>query len=166
MKKFLVVIGVLFDRSSYRLARPPKADYQWTGTVLEADGDHLVVEKGKDKWEFAYDKDTKVTGTLKVGAKVTVKYVMKATSIEAKEEPAKKATKNSNRLQNETNWRLHFVIGAANHPIPFCNFFRFLYLLPNTSLRRSVVRAVGFFRIFVSSWPTIWNNPSSALATT
>jgi hypothetical protein len=35
-------------------------------------------------------KDTKVTGTLKAGAKVTVKYVMKATSIEAKEE-AKKA---------------------------------------------------------------------------
>jgi hypothetical protein len=58
---------------------------------LEANGDHLVVEKGKEKWEFAYDKDTKVTGTLKVGAKVTVKYLMKATSIEAKEEPAKKA---------------------------------------------------------------------------
>ena len=35
-------------------------------------------------------KDTKVTGTLKAGAKVTVKYVMKATSVEAKEE-AKKA---------------------------------------------------------------------------
>jgi hypothetical protein len=28
-----------------------------------------------------------------VGAKVTVKYLMKATSIEAKEEPAKKPTK-------------------------------------------------------------------------
>jgi hypothetical protein len=43
------------------------------------------------KWEFAQDKDTKVTGTLKAGAKVTVKYVMKATSIEVKEEPTKKA---------------------------------------------------------------------------
>ncbi len=93
MKRALIVIGVILIVAAFAFARPPKADYQWTGTVLEADGDHLVVEKGKEKWEFAYDKDTKVTGTLKVGAKVTVKYVMKATSIEAKEEPAKKATK-------------------------------------------------------------------------
>jgi hypothetical protein len=93
MKRALIVIGVILIVAAFAFARPPKADYQWTGTVLEADGDHLVVEKGKEKWEFAYDKDTKVTGTLKVGAKVTVKYLMKATSIEAKEEPAKKATK-------------------------------------------------------------------------
>jgi hypothetical protein len=33
------------------------------------------VQKGKDeKWELAYDKDTKVTGDLKVGAKVEIKY--------------------------------------------------------------------------------------------
>ncbi len=94
MKKFMVLVGVvLLIAVAIAFARPPKADYQWTGTVLEADGDHLVVEKGKDKWEFAYDKDTKVTGNLKVGARVTVKYVMKATSIEAKEEPAKKPAK-------------------------------------------------------------------------
>ena len=90
MKRALIVIGVILIVAAFAFARPPKADYQWTGTVLEADGDHLIVEKGKDKWEFAYDKDTKVAGTLKVGAKVTVKYLMKATSIEAKEEPAKK----------------------------------------------------------------------------
>jgi len=91
MKRIWVVIGVILIVAAFAFARPPKSDYQWTGTVLEADGDNLVVEKGKEKWEFAYDKDTKVTGTLKVGAKVTVKYVMKANSIEAKEEPAKKA---------------------------------------------------------------------------
>jgi hypothetical protein len=90
MRRVLIVIGVILIVAAFAFARPPKSDYQWTGTVLEADGDHLVVEKGKEKWEFAYDKDTKVTGTLKVGAKVTVKYLMKATSIEAKEEPAKK----------------------------------------------------------------------------
>jgi len=56
----------IVDRSGYRLCSPPKADYQWTGTVLEADGDHLVVKKGDQNWEFAYDKDTKVTGNLKV----------------------------------------------------------------------------------------------------
>lgn len=90
MKRALIVIAVILVVAAFAFARPPKADYQWTGTVLEADGDHLVVEKGKEKWEFAYGKDTKVTGTLKVGAKVTVKYLMKATGIEAKEEPAKK----------------------------------------------------------------------------
>jgi hypothetical protein len=79
--------------ASCNTARPPKSDYQWTGTVLEADGDHLVVQKGDEKWKFAYDKDTKVTGTLKAGAKVTVKYVMKAASIEAKEEAKKEAPK-------------------------------------------------------------------------
>ena len=90
MKRALIVIGVILIVAAFAFARPPKADYQWTGTVLEADGDHLIVEKGKEKWEFAYDKDTKVTGTLKAGSKVTVKYLMKATSIEVKEE-AKKA---------------------------------------------------------------------------
>jgi len=90
MKRALIVIGVILIVAAFAFARPPKADYQWTGTVLEADGDHLIVEKGKEKWEFAYDKDTKVTGTLKAGSKVTVKYLMKATNIEVKEE-AKKA---------------------------------------------------------------------------
>ena len=48
MKKFMVVIGVvLLIVVAIAFARPPKADYQWTGTVLEADGDHLVVEEGK-----------------------------------------------------------------------------------------------------------------------
>ena len=87
MKKLLVVIGVVLIVAAIAFARPPKADYQWTGTVVESDGDHLIVQKGEEKWEFAVDKDTKITGTLKAGAKVTVKYLMKATSVEAKEEP-------------------------------------------------------------------------------
>ena len=53
MKKLIVVIGVLLLVAAFALARPPKSDYQWTGTVLEADGDHLVVQKGDEKWEFA-----------------------------------------------------------------------------------------------------------------
>ena len=92
MKRALIVIGVILIVAAFAFARPPKSDYQWTGTVLEADGDHLIVQKGDEKWEFAYDKDTKVTGDLKVKAKVTVKYMMKATSIEVKGEPAKKVT--------------------------------------------------------------------------
>jgi hypothetical protein len=89
MKRALIVVGVILIVAAFAFARPPKADYQWTGTVLEADNDHLVVEKGKEKWEFAYDKETKVTGTLKAGSKVTVKYLMKATNIEVKEEAKK-----------------------------------------------------------------------------
>lgn len=93
MKRTLIVMGVILLVVAFAFARAPKSDYQWTGTVLEADGDHLVVQKGDEKWEFAYDKDTKVTGDLKVGGKVTVKYVMKATGIEVKEAPAKAAPK-------------------------------------------------------------------------
>jgi len=90
MKRLLVIIGVVLIVAALAYARAPKSDYQWTGTVVEVEDDHLIVQKGNDKWEFARDKDTKVTGPLKAGAKVTVKYLMKATSIDAKEE-AKKA---------------------------------------------------------------------------
>ena len=90
MKRLLVIICVVLMVAALAYARAPKSDYQWTGTVLEADTDHMVVEKGDEKWEFALDKDTKITGSPKAGSRVTVKYLMKATSIEAKEE-AKKA---------------------------------------------------------------------------
>ncbi len=89
MKRLLVVIGVLLFVVALAYARAPKSDYQWTGTLLETDGDHLVVQKGNEKWEFLQDKDTKVTGDLKVGSKVEVKYVMKAVSVEVKGEPKK-----------------------------------------------------------------------------
>ena len=90
MKRIVIVVAILLIVVALAFARPPKSDYQWTGTVLEADGDHLVVQKGDDKCEFAQDKETKMAGTPKVGAKVTVYYVMKATKIEVKEEPKKK----------------------------------------------------------------------------
>jgi len=89
MKRIIIVLGILVLVAAFAYARAPKSDYQWTGDVVESDGDHLIVQKGNEKWEFAYDKDTKITGTLKAGAKVTVKYLMKATSIEAKEEAQK-----------------------------------------------------------------------------
>ena len=93
MKKYMVVIGVLLIVAAIAFARPPKSDYQWTGSVVESDGDHLIVQKGDEKWEFAIDKDTKMAGTLKAGTKVTVKYLMKATSVEVKEEAKKEAPK-------------------------------------------------------------------------
>jgi len=69
--------------------------YQVTAPILEVTDTTITVQKGKEKWEIARTKDTKVTGDLKVGAKVTIMYTMTAVSIEAKgdakaEKPAKK----------------------------------------------------------------------------
>ena len=58
--------------------------YQVTGPVLEVTDSAIVVQKGKEKWELARTPDTKVTGELKQGAKVTAEYKMTATSIEVK----------------------------------------------------------------------------------
>jgi len=91
MKQMLAVLGVLVLSATVVLGAGPKG-YQVTGPVLELKDNVIVVQKGKDKWEIARDKDTKISGDLKVGAKVTIQYQMKATSIEAKEE-AKKGKK-------------------------------------------------------------------------
>jgi len=64
--------------------------YQVTGPVLEVTADMIVVQKGTDRWEIARDAATKITGDLKVGAKVTIEYRMTATSVEVKAEPAGK----------------------------------------------------------------------------
>jgi hypothetical protein len=69
--------------------------YQVTAPILEVTDTTITVQKGKEKWEIVRTKDTKVTGELKVGAKVTIMYTMTAVSIEAKgdgkaEKPAKK----------------------------------------------------------------------------
>jgi len=88
MRKLLVLLGVLVLSATVAMAAGPKS-YQVTGPVLEVKDDVIVVQKGKDKWEIARDKDTKVSGDLKVGAKVTIQYLMKAIEIDAKGEPKK-----------------------------------------------------------------------------
>jgi RNase P/RNase MRP subunit p29 len=65
--------------------------YQVTGPVLEVTDTMIAVQKGKDRWEVARDAGTKVTGDLKKGAKVTIKYRMVATTVEVKPEAAKKS---------------------------------------------------------------------------
>ena len=67
--------------------------YQVTGPVLEVKTDSITVQKGSEKWEIARDKDTKITGDLKVGSKVTIHYTMKATTVEVKGEEKKKEEK-------------------------------------------------------------------------
>jgi len=85
MKRLVLIAAVLLFAASVAFAASVKT-YQVTGPVLELKDDMIVVQKGNDKWEIARDKDTKVTGELKVGAKVTIMYRMTATSVEAKED--------------------------------------------------------------------------------
>jgi ribosomal protein S1 len=74
-------------------------DYQVTGPILEVNDSMIVVEKGakKERWEIARDANTKASGEMKVGDKVTVHYTMTATDIEVKagksEKGAEKAQK-------------------------------------------------------------------------
>ena len=65
--------------------------YQVTGPVLDVRDDAVVVQKGSEKWEIARTADTKITGDLKKGEKVTVKYKMTATSIDVAPAGKKKA---------------------------------------------------------------------------
>jgi len=89
MKKVLILAFVFIFVASAALAAGPKT-YQVTGPVLEVNTDTIVVQKGKDKWEIGRDAATKVTGELKVGAKVTIEYTMKAVTVEVKEAKKKK----------------------------------------------------------------------------
>jgi hypothetical protein len=72
------------------IAAPAALAYQVTGPVLEVTDSKIVVEKDKEKWEIARDKDTKVNGDLKKGSRVTIQYRMTATSVDVKDKPAAK----------------------------------------------------------------------------
>lgn len=91
MKSLLVIIGIVLMSASMVFAAGPKT-YQATGPILELKDDSITIDKGKEgKWVIYKDAATKVNGELKVGAKVTVEYTMKAAAIEVKD--AKKADK-------------------------------------------------------------------------
>ncbi len=57
--------------------------HEVTGTVLETTPTKIVIQKGAERWEIDLDPQTKVSGELKVGAKVTITYAMSATKIDA-----------------------------------------------------------------------------------
>jgi hypothetical protein len=89
MKRVLAITIAILVVPALVLAASVKT-YQVTGPVLEVTDNMIAVKKGSDRWEIARDKDTKVTGDLKVGSKVTIEYRMTATKVEAKEEKKKK----------------------------------------------------------------------------
>src|SRR5881392_4354818 len=57
--------------------------HEVTGTVLETTPTKLVIQKGAERWEIDLDPQTKVSGEIKVGAKVTITYTMSAAKIDA-----------------------------------------------------------------------------------
>lgn len=89
MKRFLGLLIVSLFMASVAIAAGPK-DYQVTGPVVDVKDDIITVKKGNENWEIARDKDTKATGEMKKGDKVTIKYKMTATSIQGKEAPKAK----------------------------------------------------------------------------
>lgn len=91
MKRLVLSLFVVLLLASFSFAGT--TTYQVTGPVLEVKADSITVQKGKEKWEIARDKDTKITGDLKVGSKVTIQYTMKAASVEVKGEEKKKEEK-------------------------------------------------------------------------
>ena len=66
--------------------------YQITGTVAEMTGSKITVQKGTEKWEIDLDPTMKATGDVKVGATVTVTYVMSATKVEGSSAAAAETT--------------------------------------------------------------------------
>jgi hypothetical protein len=87
MKRIAMLLSVILLSASFSFAGT--VNYQVTGPVLEVKSDSITVQKGKEKWQIARDKDTRIKGDLKVGSKVTIHYTMKATSVEVKGEKKK-----------------------------------------------------------------------------
>jgi hypothetical protein len=83
--------AVLLSAALAAAALAATKTYQVTGPVLEVNDSMIVVQKGTERWEIARDASTKVTGDLKVGAKVTIEYRMSAATVEVK--PAAAAAK-------------------------------------------------------------------------
>jgi hypothetical protein len=81
--KFLTVAAVALAVCQSAWAGSP-GTYQVTGPVLELTDSKIVVQKDNEKWELARTPDTKVTGDLKVGGKVTITYTMTAKSVTVK----------------------------------------------------------------------------------
>lgn len=100
MKKALIVLLAAALLSVSLWAAGPKT-YQVTGPVLEIKGDVIVVQKGNDKWEVAKDAATKITGDLKVGAKVTIEYTMTAKTVEVKAD-TKAPAKTGQKVETKT----------------------------------------------------------------
>ena len=98
MKKLLLTL-LIAPLCAFAADKPAKAEktdkYQVTGPVAEVTDTKIVVMKGTERFEVERNAATKVEGgEVKVGSKVTIKYVMTAATVEVKadEKPATPAT--------------------------------------------------------------------------
>src|SRR2546430_15757934 len=87
--------------------------HEVTGTVLETTPTKLVIQKGAERWEIDLDPPTKVSGAIKVGAKVTVTYTMRAAKIDAGPLPKLKAA-----AETETPVTSSAATGSQNIEAP------------------------------------------------
>ena len=87
MKNWVVLLALMGMISATPALGAGKT-YQVTGPVLAVTDDTIVVQKGSEQWEIGREASTKVTGELKVGAKVTIEYRMTATTVTVKGEKA------------------------------------------------------------------------------
>lgn len=78
----LLSVAVTMFIAGFFLAAVKK--YQVTGPVLDLTDTMIVVDKDGDRWELERNAETKVTGSLKNGARVTIQYRMTATDVEVK----------------------------------------------------------------------------------
>jgi hypothetical protein len=86
----LMLAAALTVLSSSAYAAKPNT-YQVTGEVVALTDDTVTVLKGKEKFEMARTPESKVTGELKKGAKVTAEYRLTATTITVKDATATKS---------------------------------------------------------------------------
>ena len=83
--KFICLFAVLSLAFTSAAFSAGAKSYEVTGTVAEATGSKVTVEKGTDRFEIDIDPaTTKGSADLKVGSTVTVTYVMSATKIESR----------------------------------------------------------------------------------
>src|SRR6188768_2499271 len=80
----LIILSGLAFSAYVSFAAPQAKAYQVTGPIVEVTDASITVKKGEENWQIARDAGTKISGDLKVGAKVTVHYRMIATDVEAK----------------------------------------------------------------------------------
>jgi hypothetical protein len=84
MSRFLPALALAITLTLTPLAHAAKT-YQVTGTITKLTDKIITLEKSDgEKWELDRDDQTKITGNLKVGAKVTIEYKMTATKVEVK----------------------------------------------------------------------------------
>ena len=89
MTRRVLMAAALCFAATTALAADVKT-YQVTGPVVSVSDTTITVKKGNDNWEIAKTPETKTTGDVKAGDKVTVMYRMTATSVDAKPAGAKK----------------------------------------------------------------------------